>query len=243
VTGRAAADPAARAHVFVATLADEVTVTDADAHHLSRVRRLRPGEPITAADGTGAWRRYIVASTTRATLVLHADGEQRVEPPLLPGLIAAVALLPPARIDALVAPLGELGVDRLVLVQTARTQVAPPTDARVARLRALARESAMQCRRARAMVVGDCVTFDDLIASCATDDRIVVAAGDGRPAAALAVPPRAGAWIVLTGPEGGFAPDELARVADASRLALGPHVLRAETAAVVAAAVLTQRRA
>jgi 16S rRNA (uracil1498-N3)-methyltransferase len=240
--GRASSDPGARAHVFVAALDDDLTVTEGDAHHLARVRRLRAGELLTAADGSGAWRRYAVASTTRTTLALHADGERRLEPPLLPGLVAAVALLPHARVDALVAPLSELGVDRLVLVRTARTQVAPPTPERVARLRTLARESAMQCRRARPMVVGECVAFDELVATRARDDRIVVAAPDGTPAAAVDDPPRGGAWVSLSGPEGGFDADELARLADASRLALGPHVLRAETAAVAAAAVLTQRR-
>jgi 16S rRNA (uracil1498-N3)-methyltransferase len=239
---RAAGEPGARAHVFVAALDDDVTVGDGDARHLARVRRLRPGEVLTAADGSGAWRRYTVASTTRTSLELRADGERHVEPALRPGLVAAVALLPHARIDALIAPLGELGVDRLVLVETARTQAAPPAPARVARLQTLARESAMQCRRARPMAVGECLAFERLLATRRPDDRVVVAAPDGGPARAVDAPPHGGAWIVLSGPEGGFAPDEITQLADASRLALGPHVLRAETAPVAAAAVLTQRR-
>ena len=54
-----------------------------------------------------------------------------------------------------------------------------------------------------------------------------------------------GGWVVLVGPEGGFSPEELAGLDDAGtvgRMAIGPHVLRAETAAIAAAAVLAARR-
>ena len=70
---------------------------------------------------------------------------------------------------------------------------------------------------------------------------LVVAAVDGVDASELA-PPTDGEWVVAVGPEGGFDPAELAAFGQAPRLAVGPFVLRAETAAIAATAALTGRR-
>jgi RsmE family RNA methyltransferase len=71
---------------------------------------------------------------------------------------------------------------------------------------------------------------------------LVVAAPDGVPAAALSPPPDA-EWVVAVGPEGGFDDDELRTFGGAPRLRVGPFVLRAETAAIAAAAALAGDRA
>ena len=70
---------------------------------------------------------------------------------------------------------------------------------------------------------------------------LVLAAVDGVPASELP-PPAGGEWVVAVGPEGGFAPDELAAFGHPPRLAVGPFVLRAETAAIAATAALAGRR-
>jgi 16S rRNA (uracil1498-N3)-methyltransferase len=79
------------------------------------------------------------------------------------------------------------------------------------------------------------------VAELAALPGLVVAAVDGGDADALP-PPREGEWVVAIGPEGGFAPDELTAMRAAPRLALGPFVLRAETAAIAACAALRSRR-
>ncbi len=234
-----AAEPAV-AHVFVDGLADEVRVSGPDGHHLQRVRRIGPGEHLTAADGTGAWRRYTVSATAKGELVLVATGPCGQEPVRRPGLVSAVAALARARIEWLIPPLSELGVDRLVLVRTERVQH-QITSAQLDRFVVLARESAMQARRTRPMIVEGTRSLHEL-GGLGTP---VVADRDGVAATDLPGPDPsdgAGTWVVVSGPEGGFGPRDREALAGAPRLALGPHVLRAETAAVAAAATLTQRR-
>jgi 16S rRNA (uracil1498-N3)-methyltransferase len=239
VTPPPAREPAgagAVAHVFVDALDDEVVVEGTDGHHLQRVRRLASGEIVTAADGTGAWRPYEVAEAAKGALTLRARGlvEHASAPPV--GVALAVALTK-GGLDDVVAAVTELGVVRVIPVRTARSVVrwdATRAPRAVARLRVVAREAAMQSRRARPPVVDDAI---DLAALAASRD-LVVADRDGMAAAALPRPARGSEWTVLVGPEGGLAPEELAMLSDSARLTLGPHVLRAVTAPVAAVAVL-----
>jgi 16S rRNA (uracil1498-N3)-methyltransferase len=239
VTSRPARDPAdanAVAHVFVDALDDRHEVSGDDGHHLQRVRRLTPGEFVTAADGSGAWRSYEVADVAagRLTLAARGDVERACEPRI--GVSVAVALTK-GGLDDVVAGVTELGVERVTPVRTART-VARWDDHRaqraVARLRSVAREAAMQSRRARIPIVDEVVD----LAMLAQRSGLVVADRAGVSASELARPGEAG-WTVLVGPEGGLAPDELAVLAPAPRLRLGPHVLRAATAPLAAVAMLT----
>jgi 16S rRNA (uracil1498-N3)-methyltransferase len=94
----------------------------------------------------------------------------------------------------------------------------------------------MQCRRARVPVVAAVADLRDL----AGRTGIVIAARDGGPASAVPDPPD-GIWTLVVGPEGGFEPGEAEALGPIGRLALSPYVLRAQTAPVVAAALLVAR--
>ncbi|MGQ0825394.1 MAG: RsmE family RNA methyltransferase [Actinomycetota bacterium] len=232
---RYASDVSAVAHVFVDGLDEECIVAGADGHHLARVRRLRIGERVTAADGAGSWREYDVARVESGRIVLAARGEIEKEPQLEPPISLAVALVK-GGLDDVVARCTELGVERIEPLQTART-IVRWDEVRAAhawaRLRSVAREAASQCRRARLPEIAPLTTLADLI------DRpgVLVAERRGRAAATLGPAPAIG-WTVVIGPEGGFAPDELAPLGPVPRLAVGPHVLRAATAPVAALASL-----
>ena len=235
---RGPADANAVAHVFVAGLDDRCEITGDDGHHLQRVRRLAPGEIVTAADGSGAWRSYVVTDVATGRLGLEARGETQIEhePPLPVSLAVA---LTKGGLDDVIAAVTELGVARVTPVRTARSVVRWDEDrARraVARLRVVAREAAMQSRRARVPLVDDVAD----LAALTSRPGLVVAHREGVSASALPAPAAGSAtgWTVLVGPEGGLAPEELADLASAPRLALGPHVLRASTAPVAAVAVL-----
>jgi 16S rRNA (uracil1498-N3)-methyltransferase len=223
------------AHVFVDALDDTCTIGGREGHHLQRVRRLRAGEVVTAADGTGRWRRYEVQSTGSGELSLDAAGAVRIEPELTPIVGLALALTK-GGLDHVVARCTELGVDHVEPVRTERS-VVRWDDARaaaaVARLRTIVREAAAQCRRARLPEIRPVAS----LAALAGRPGLVLADRTGRPAGAFTAPGPEG-WTVLVGPEGGLTPHEIDRLGPSvPRLALGPHVLRAETApiAVVAA--------
>jgi 16S rRNA (uracil1498-N3)-methyltransferase len=236
---RYAAAEAAAAHCFVDRLDSTVTVDGTDGHHLQRVRRLRIGELVTAADGAGRWRRYVIAGAEPGRLLLRADSDVVAEPELEPAVAVAVALTKGAKLETVVAQLTELGVSRIEPVRARRSVVRWSDDraeAAVARLAAVAREAAMQCRRAR---IPEVTLVADL-AALAGRSGLVVAAREGGPANRVPLPPD-GTWTVVVGPEGGFEPGEVEALDPMGLLALSPFVLRAQTAPVVAAAILVAR--
>jgi 16S rRNA (uracil1498-N3)-methyltransferase len=236
---RYAAAEAAAAHVFVGVLGASITVDGPDGHHLQRVRRLRGGEHVTAADGTGRWRRYVIAAAEPGRLQLSAESEVAVDPEPWPAVAVAVALTKGAKLEVVVAQLTELGVTRIEPVRAKRSVVrwdGPRAEAATQRLTTVAREAAMQCRRAR---IPEVAAVGDL-ADLAGRPGIVVAARDGGPAVKVPLPP-GGTWTVVVGPEGGFEPGEVEALEPLGRLSLSRYVLRAQTAPVVGAALLVAR--
>jgi 16S rRNA (uracil1498-N3)-methyltransferase len=215
-----------------------LTIDRDDGHHLATVRRLRSGEVVTAGDGRGRWRTYTVTEVTRGALTITATGEPRREPDLVPRLTVAFALTKGVKPETVVRQLTELGVDALLPVIGERSVPRVQADrghAVVDRLRRVAREAAMQSRRARLPDVTGPAPLLDLVGR----EGLVVA----EPGTPPRVPDAADTgWTVLVGPEGGFSGAERDALRSLPRLTLGPHVLRAETAAVAAAAVLAPLR-
>lgn len=213
--------------VFVAAL-DRPTLDDVDAYHLGRVLRLRAGDVLTAADGAGRWR----TCTYRAAARLEIAGAVFEEPVLKPPITIAFALTKADKPELVVQKLTELGVDRVVAFRAARSIVQWDEEKaarNVERWRVVAREAAMQSRRARLPVIEPISTF----AEVAARPGAALAAADGAPPG-LHVP------TVLVGPEGGWSPEEDAT--PMPRIALGDHVLRAETAAITACSVVAAIR-
>jgi 16S rRNA (uracil1498-N3)-methyltransferase len=236
------ADVPASAHLFVDSpggLADAVDVAGEDGHHLARVLRLRVGETVTVADGAGTWRPYRVG-VVGPVVRLDAAGDPDREPALRPGLAVAFALTKGDKPELAVQKLTELGVDRILPVVAERS-VARPDAGRAAsaleRWRRIAREAARQCRRATLPVVEE---LGPLLA-LAGHPAVVVAERGGGPAGALGSPP-GGELLVVVGPEGGLSAPEVDRLGPWGRLGLGPHILRAETAALAAATAVAAVR-
>ena len=218
----------ARAHVFVADL-DTPVLDDSDEHHLLRVLRLAPGSNVTAGDGGGRWRPCRLAGGPVLEIAGTTVGDPRPEPPIT----VAFALVKGERPELVVQKLTELGVDRVAPFVAGRSVVRwepGRADRHVERWRAIARQAAMQCRRTWLPEVAPVATFDSVAEL---------------PGAALAdatgAPPTLDRPVVLVGPEGGWTPEEQGTGLPIVRLAA--HVLRAETAAITAGAVLTALRA
>lgn len=226
------ASAAASAHVFVPELPDRLTLEGDDAHHLSRVLRLRPGEVVTAADGAGRWRPYVLVAGTE----LEATGVEQMEPQLQPRLAVAFALTKGDKPELAVQKLTELGADRILPVLAERSVARPETGraaAQAERWRRVAREAARQCRRARLPEVADLAG----LASLAGHPGLVVAERGGASPATV-VAGCGDELLIVVGPEGGLTDQEVDGLAPVYRLSLGPHILRAETAALAAAAVV-----
>lgn len=237
MNGDLPASPAAAgaaAQVFLEDLDAPVPDPD-DLHHLSRVLRLRPGEAVVAADGAGSWRlcRFVAGPGDGAGLT--ADGPVLVE--AAPGAPVAVGFVPVKgeRPEWVVQKLTELGVDRIVVLRSARSVVRWEGDRAATaldRLRRVAREAAAQSRRARLPVlegVWDLATM----AQRSAPGRLALAHPGG-------APPDGALRCVAVGPEGGWGEDE--RAEGTPLVDLGPRVLRAETAAVAAGTILCALR-
>ena len=236
-----AAGSGAVAHVLVESLDESVEVGGAHGHHLARVRRLTVGESVTASDGSGRWRSYEVAGVGSGSLVLLACEEIVVEPVLRPAVSVAVALVK-GGLEHVVAGLSELGVATLEPFRASRSVVrwdAARAGRAVERMRAVARESAMQCRRSRLLDVRDVCALEDL----AGRPGLLVADRAGIPPADVDLPPGDAPWTVVVGPEGGLGADEQQALGPVTRVAVGPNVLRAGTAPLAVAAVLVARGA
>jgi 16S rRNA (uracil1498-N3)-methyltransferase len=230
----------ATAHVFAERLDDHITIEGEDGHHLQRARRVRAGEHVTVADRYGRWRAYAVSESHAGVVELRAVTLVAHEPALTPRLTVACSLTKGQKPELTVQKLTELGVDRIVLMEAARSVVRwddAKVGAALTRLARVAREAAMQSRRARVPVLEGPVAPGEL----AGLPGLTVASSDGLGASELVLPPE-GEWVVAVGPEGGFDPEELAAFRTAPKLAVGPFVLRAETAAIAAAAALATRR-
>ncbi len=230
---------AAAAQVFVEDLAAPVLADD-DAHHLGRVLRLRPGEEVIAADGRGRWARMVwrggaeLAATHDAPGV-GGDGSVQTEPAAVPALTVAFAPVKGERPEWVVQKLTELGIDRIVPLLSERSVVrwsGARGKATVERLRRVAREASAQCRRVWLPEIADTVRFDELGSLGAQGEVVLAQLSGNRPTVRQ--------HVVAVGPEGGWSTDELA--SGLPTVGFGLSVLRAETAAVTAGALLASLR-
>jgi 16S rRNA (uracil1498-N3)-methyltransferase len=205
------------------------------------VLRVRPGAPIAAFDGRGseAFGTVLAVDAEGVLLDLEAPRPAATEPER--AVTLAPALLKGDKLADVVRMATELGVVAVRPVRTRRcdvTELAPP---RLARWRRVAEEAARQCGRARVPEVAEAVRLDAL----SWTGRLLVADPEAEATLADAVAEldgeaNGGGITVVTGPEGGLDPDEVAAlVARGGRaVALGRRVLRAETAPVAIAAAL-----
>ena len=219
-----------------------ITLDRQQAHYLVNVLRLATGATVLAFNGRdGEWRSGL-AVEGRKRFALTVREQTRPQPP--PGdLDYLFAPLKHARLDYMVQKAVEMGATRLMAVLSRHTQ---PQRVNLERMRANAIEAAEQCGILAIPTIEAPVAFDRVLAEWPSQRLLVfcdegAAAGD--PLAVLTAARAAGraALAVLIGPEGGFADEErtaLLRLPNVVRLSLGPRILRADTAAVAAIALV-----
>ena len=211
-------------HAFVDDVEDPVLSAD-DRHHLSRVLRLRDGDALTVCDAAGRWRPASFGDR------LVASGDVVEVPPPAREVAVGFALIKSGRPELVVQKLTELGVDRIMLLSADRSVVMwdeGKAAVQLNRLTRVVREAGMQSRRVRLPVLEPL-------------RQASVVARD--PTVAMAEPGGSGldgdVGVLLIGPEGGWTEAELG---DRRRVGLGSTVLRAETAAIAAGALMVAIR-
>jgi 16S rRNA (uracil1498-N3)-methyltransferase len=215
------------------------------AHYLKNVLRLKPGDTVLAFNGRdGEWRTEVEMGGRSA--VRLAVAEQTRPQPAAGDLQFLFAPLKRARLDYMVQKAVEMGASRIVPVFTRHSQA---ERVNLDRMRANAIEAAEQCGILSVPEVVEAAPLPRAVAALGDTRALIFCDEDAPvtdPLAALAAQRASAVAIrpplaVLIGPEGGFAEDERAMLLardDVIRLALGPRILRADTAAVAALALV-----
>ncbi|MCK9914545.1 16S rRNA (uracil(1498)-N(3))-methyltransferase [Microbacteriaceae bacterium K1510] len=208
------------------------------ANYLGNVLRLKDGDPVLLFNGRdGEWGARLTLAGKR--LLTAAPDEQLRDQPRPGDLHFLFAPLKHARLDYMVQKAVEMGASRIQPVLTQHTQV---TRINLERMQANAIEAAEQCGVLAVPEIGEPLSFER---ATAADDRLMVFCDEDAevkdPVAALEAVRTRSPIAVLIGPEGGFSEAERAMLLkrpNTVRLSLGPRILRADTAAVAALAVV-----
>ncbi|MDC7802753.1 16S rRNA (uracil(1498)-N(3))-methyltransferase [Sphingomonas sp. BLCC-B65] len=223
---------------------DEIIIAGAEAHHAAVVRRVRVGEEVTVGDGAGVWLTGVVAASAPKRVAVTVT-ERTVAAPPSPRLVLAQALAKGDRDELAVQAATELGVDEIVPWQGARSVSRWSDDKAVkgvARWQSIVREAAKQAHRPWVPRVAAPVSVAGLAARAARARVLVLEPSAATALSAVSVADSA-EIVLVVGPEGGIAPDELEALADAGAIAvrLGDTVLRTSTAGPAALAVVNAR--
>jgi len=218
---------------------EAVAIAPGQAHYLTKVLRMRAGDRVLVFNGRdGEWSAVLETKKRAAALRVETATRAQTAPADLHYLFAP---LKAARLDYMVQKAVEMGVSRLTPVLTRHGQVARVN---LARIRANAIEAAEQCGILSLPQIEEPILLGRLIAAWPPARSLIFCDEDAPaadPLAALRGAAPRSPLAVLIGPEGGFADDEraaLVKLPNVVRLGLGPRILRADTAAVAALALV-----
>lgn len=210
----------------------EVILRDNPAHYLTHVLRLREGDAIALFNRSeGEWRASL-RHIRKKEIVLSVEKQLRA--PATPlGLTVCFAPIKGGRLETIIEKATELGASVLQPIITQRTIV---DKVNVERADTIAREAAQQCERLDWPEIRTPLKLDKFLGQWPSDVPLIYGdeTGAGQPIT-VALQGKPQQWGILVGPEGGFAPEELAalrHVKSALAVGLGPRILRADTAVI-----------
>jgi 16S rRNA (uracil1498-N3)-methyltransferase len=225
-----------------ATLATgaSLTTTEEQAHYLKNVLRMKTGDSLRLFNERDGEYRGGVASIGKKLINITIHEQTRPQSGT-PDLWLCCAPIKKAHFDYLIEKATELGVSEIQPILTHRTQI---REINADRLYAIAREAAEQSDRLSVPAIGLPVSLADFIDLCPKDRAVIVCAewGDATAVHDALHSPALAAFTkatIVTGPEGGFAAEELdllRKMPNAFFVRLGPRILRADTAALAALA-------
>lgn len=222
---------------------DAVVLTGPEAHHAATVRRVRVGEEVTVGDGAGTWLAGTCEEVSPKQVIVRIAA-RRVAPAPSPRIVLAQALAKGDRDEQAVQAATELGIDEVVPWQAARSvsrwDAAKAAKGR-ARWESIAREASKQAHRAWLPLVAEVATTRQLCERAASDRVLVLEPTAERALTSLELAGERRDIVLVVGPEGGIAPEELSALtaAGAEPVRLGETVLRTSTAGPAALAVVS----
>lgn len=218
-------------------------ITGEEAGHISRVLRMKKGDNVILCDGEGCFYEAVLCEfddkSVKAEILSSRKAE--TEPEVKITIFQGVPKNP--KLETIVQKATEIGVVKIVPVDTSRTVAKLDKSSKVDRLRKIAREAAKQSKRGIVPEVSDAISFKEAVKQAAKADIAIIPYEEETQTSlktALAGK-RAQTVSVMIGPEGGFEKDEvmLAKENGITSVTLGKRILRTETAPlVVSAAVL-----
>ncbi|MBQ8392099.1 MAG: 16S rRNA (uracil(1498)-N(3))-methyltransferase [Clostridia bacterium] len=219
------------------------TITGEEAQHISRVLRMKKGDEVTLCDGEGNFYEAVLEefSEKTVTAAIRSSREAETEPETKITIFQGVPKNP--KLETIVQKATEIGVVRIVPVNTVRAVAKLDKSAKVDRLRKIAKEAAKQSKRGIIPYVNDAVSFKEAVKMASEADLALIPYEEEREVslkkALSGKKPKTVA--VMIGPEGGFDKDEinLAKENGITSVTLGKRILRTETAPLaVSAAIL-----
>jgi 16S rRNA (uracil1498-N3)-methyltransferase len=217
-------------------VAGELAVRGDEHHYLGRVRRARAGDAVELVDGEGRRAAATIVRITDTETVLAVSTPETITA-ALPFVRVLVPLIKGDRMDICLEKLVEVGADAIVVWPAARSVVKlepDRRDARIAKYQSAVQAAARQCGRAQIPVVTWADDLSTALASLPPGSRFVLDPTSDQPL----TPDGATDVTIVSGPEGGLAPNELDALLGFTSIGLGPRVLRAETAPVIAVALV-----
>jgi 16S rRNA (uracil1498-N3)-methyltransferase len=227
-----------------AVSADRIVLGEEEARHAGKVLRLSEGDLILVVDGAGATHEVVLETVSGKQVAGRILSTQlEVGEPKNELHVALAVLHQPARWETFLEKAVEIGCTRITPLMTARTQ---PGRLKERRLESIMISALKQCERSRLPQLDSPMVLDEVLALDGSMRMIChEALTDGKTLSGLLDAPAgvpAGPRRILIGPEGGFTDEEVARAQGMGWTAiwLGDRRLRAETAAMLAAAVWSQ---
>lgn len=225
-----------------ALTASQVTLTGDQAAH-ARVLRLKPGEAVTVSDGQGRdYPATVLEAGAALRLALGEPVDAAAEPKLQVRLFLAYAKAD--KLEHVIQKATELGAGEIVAFPAARCVSRPDGGSlpkKLLRWQRIADAAAEQCGRARIPQVRALPGFLEAVDAAAESElSVFLYEKEDRMSLRAAIPPGLQTASLMTGPEGGFTPEEAQAARDAGMqvCTLGPRILRCETAPLCALTAL-----
>jgi 16S rRNA (uracil1498-N3)-methyltransferase len=225
---------------------DRVWLSPEQSHQIQHVLRLQPGDTIVVLDGSGTEYNVTLTKVDRRETEGQVTGRQQAPGEPAARVVLFQSILMREKFEWVLQKGTEVGVARFAPVLTARSlvRVKDLEDKKLDRWRRIVTEAAEQSHRGRIPEIDQIIKFDEAISSLAGFDRSLIAApsheGRSLRETLQGLRGRPASVAVMVGPEGGFTEEEVASAcrSGAVPISLGPRILRTETCAIVAPALI-----